>query len=68
MTLLPLVKIEPTSYPAINAILGLERNAEEQMGERSTQLQHQVESLLSNAPPETLERILKMLREEKKGS
>jgi CheY-like chemotaxis protein len=56
-----------TYIRTINAILGLEQNAEEQMEERSPELQHQVESLLSNAPPETLERILKMLREEKKG-
>lgn len=56
-----------TYIRTINAILGLEQNTEEQMEERSPELQHQVESLLSNAPPETLERILQMLKENKKG-
>lgn len=56
-----------TYIRTINAILGMEQNTEEQTGGRSPELQHQVESLLSKAPPETLERILQMLQENKKG-
>jgi CheY-like chemotaxis protein len=56
-----------TYIRTINTILGLEQKTEEQAEEGSPELQDQVESLLSNAPPETLERILQMLKENKKG-
>ncbi len=55
-----------TYIRTINSILGLAQNTEEQTEERSPELQQQVESLLSTAPPETLERILQMLKENKK--
>ena len=55
-----------TYIRTINTILGLDQNTAEQMEEKSPELQHQVESLLSNAPPETLEKILQMLKENKK--
>jgi hypothetical protein len=41
-------------------------NAEEQTEEGLPDLQHQVEALLSDAPPETLQRILQMLKEKEK--
>jgi DNA-binding response OmpR family regulator len=50
----------------VNAILGMGENTEEQAEERPPDLQHQVESLLSDAPPETLQRILQMLKEKEK--
>jgi len=56
-----------TYIRTINAILGLEHKTEEQVEDGASELQHQVESLLSNAPSETLERILQMLKENKKG-
>jgi len=56
-----------TYIRTINAILGLEQNTEAQTEESSSEMQRQVESLLSNASPETLERILQILRENKKG-
>jgi CheY-like chemotaxis protein len=55
-----------TYIRTINAILGLDQNPAGQKEERPPELQHQVESLLSTATPETLERILQMLRENKK--
>jgi DNA-binding response OmpR family regulator len=51
-----------TYLRTVNAILGQEQNAEEQTEKRSPELQHQVESLLSSATPETLDRILQMLK------
>jgi DNA-binding response OmpR family regulator len=58
-----------TYIRTINAILGMVENAEDQEDQtekRSPDLQHQVESLLSDAPPETLRRILQMLKEKEK--
>jgi CheY-like chemotaxis protein len=56
-----------TYIRTINSILGLGQNTDEQTEEKSSELQHQVESLLSKAPSETLERVLQMLKENKKG-
>jgi CheY-like chemotaxis protein len=55
-----------TYIRTINAILGMGENAEEQTEEGLPDLQHQVEALLSDAPPETLQRILQMLKEKEK--
>jgi CheY-like chemotaxis protein len=56
-----------TYIRTVNAILGMGEDTEEQTEERLPDLQHQVESLLSDAPPETLQRILQMLKEQEKG-
>ena len=56
-----------TYIRTVNLILGLGQDAEERAEERPSELQHQVESLLSDAPPETLQKILQMLKEKEKG-
>jgi CheY-like chemotaxis protein len=56
-----------TYIRTINTILGLEENNEQKTEKNSPELQEQVESLLAKAPPETLERVLRILREGKKG-
>jgi CheY-like chemotaxis protein len=56
-----------TYIQTVRAIMGLERTADGQMEERSPNLQQQVESLLPDAPKETLKKILQMLQNSKKG-
>jgi CheY-like chemotaxis protein len=56
-----------TYIRTVRAIMGLETTAAERMEERSPNLQQQVESLLPDAPNETLKKILEMLQNSKKG-
>jgi len=56
-----------TYIRTINAILGLDQNPPEHTEKRSPELQNQVESLLTDASPETLERILQLLKKNQKG-
>jgi len=56
-----------TYIRTVRAIMGLETTADEQMEERTPDLQQQVELLLPDAPNETLKKILQMLQNSKKG-
>jgi DNA-binding response OmpR family regulator len=56
-----------TFIRTVKAIMGLETTADEQMEERPPNLQQQVESLLSEAAPETLRKIIQVLQNSKKG-
>jgi CheY-like chemotaxis protein len=56
-----------TFIRTVRSIMGLETTAEEQMEQRTPNLQKQVESLLSKATPQTLRTIIQMLQNGKKG-